>query len=503
MANLEQEQEINTSENQEESDDRQKDHVEKAETSERLHFLSAQRYYMIAILSAVFFSIYSGVKFGLEMGGVISEGTWFTLKGLSLWFPTSVLILPLIFLMFLYVLFSVRWVTIQKEEGSYSVKEKYLYFRKQKTQISEEKVQYIKFSQGHLGPKLAWIILFGAHMIYILTEGLHILTNPHVFGYGIMNGAFFLTSGLIDALILKLILVPGENLLEIHTKDEIYKLKISYWKSNKDIPQKIKQIFGLNKKENLKKAEITSPKLSLNNISLSKYIVLGIMFIIIGILSTSLDIFAGAPLRISLYYLGMIYITLGYNLNPNSKKKARKTKVIQDREGKELFMRRKGTGRDVIEYYRNPTSPKENEIDSAIRTKTMNWLETILVVITILFLGWTLSAWFRFLPSPMTLQGISTLMVLGTLILLGVLIDAVISPQHNIMVGSGDKKRYIELPQVKIPELNKKHDILQGSPIKNWLATWKAIWEKQKKTVILRTGTILAVFGVGIVIALF
>ncbi len=481
-------------------------------------FLSAQRYYTLAIHIIIAFSIYTGVKYGTTFGEIMGEGTWFVLGGFSLWYVLSALTLPFAAIMFLYVLLTRRWIRISGKGENLTFHERYLYLRKSHTEIPKNQIVSIKLSEGYLGVKYLWILPFGIHMIYVLTDGIMLLSNPHTFELGIVNAWMLIASGVVDFIVLLFILIPGKNQLEIRTNSEIFRLKYCTWAHNKDLNLEIREILGLKApilekdQENLetdykKKEPESITNRTLNDqivqekIFLSKQILLGALCIIIALWSRAFNRFAGAPVRVLLYLNGIVFIVSSLKTEPNTESRARRTQILTKNRTNTLLLEKDGvSSRNTIRLYGlNPRDPERVYFD--LKAKKVNFLEAALVPLLSLVLGWSMSAWFRFLPSNNDLQVDSTIIGAVTLILVVVLIDLVIYPQFVLHYDHKQQATKIELSQVKIRSLMDKYHI-KPAPAVSWLHIMKILWEKDKKTVLYRLGIVLGAFVIGIVMGI-
>ncbi len=460
----------------------------------KVRFLSFQSYYLIAIHLAVIYSIFGYLRYGFSMGVDLQEGTWFILQGFSLWVPASLLVLPLIFILILIVLISRKWVQIRSDQTELTVIEDYI-IGKTESKVKYEDITSIQLTSGFLGVKFVWVLLFGAHSIFLLTDGILFAFHPHAFGLGPQQGWFYILGGLVSLAVLLLIVIPGENLLRVETKDDIYKLYFSIWQRKQaDLYEDIKSVLGLDENNLEGKSVVVSEKSHLeseNQLSeksrtrISPTFIIGLLYIAIAIGSRAANFFAGTPLRLILYLLGFITVLQalkddGVNhakyLEKNDRVNTPTTMVFE-----EAPLRKRAT-------LLNDQSTAD--LLSRIYPKTLNHFEALFLCLACLFLGWTVTAWFRYLRGLEGLVWSSVGMVLLTLILLLFLLFHVIVPKISVQQITGDEEGAI-LAETPYPAITQKFfpNLWQGL---------KLLWIEEKTVMQIRLGALGLCFLIGI-----
>ncbi|MBA7559997.1 hypothetical protein ES708_01615 [subsurface metagenome] len=456
--------------------------------------------YFIASELAFIASILIAIKYDIGWDEQFDQGTWLVLGGFSLWIPTSALILPIMIIIRCYAVVNLKRLTVstsQSPENSLIFTEKLYLFKKSKTvEIKQNAIRFIKIKRETWDTKYIWIIFISFHLIYMLTDGFTLLTNPHLFGDGIDNALTYTLAGVLDIVIIVFLIFTPQTLIEVHTDDEIYKFVYFAREHNQSLFNKLEEILGMHPSE---KDDLWEPfNISRKNRAPRLEFIIGVFFILTAALSKIFQIFAGDPLRSVLYFSGIIFILYSCIYELSASSSPGKIALIRNQTKNWMIYRNSMTfGRSAYLIKNESKSPLKPELQLV----KLDIVRIVPIVLTPLITGWTLGAWFRFLPSSpefayfgvfSALNIILSLFVLALIMLFAIRVYETYLPPEKW----GDEM--IQMPRLY---LNEHEGMANSKPIGKIRAITSNMNKKLKKQLIIRSGLILGLSLVGLICA--
>jgi hypothetical protein len=379
---------------------------------------------LLALTLACIVIVYTYIEYDAVSVGLFERGTWLILGGFSLFFPTGGFLFIMGIPMFIGVVGSINQIEIQKEQSDRLViRERRFGLILKSTNFDLNSVKLIKLEVGRFGIKMIWVFIFGLHAIYLLNDGLHLITNPFLFGYGTENALVFIITGIVEIMMIIIIIFPGEEHLEIHTNTEFHLLRFHIWRNKSELIYSINSILGIQKTQKdviasqSPKSITFVPKHSQTAI---KYLVYGLVFWIIAIISRILNFYAGTPLRLALYFIGWFAILYGIKFLSNKKEKSEILGETDEEGNKKMIFHIYGKMYQSHVSYKKPDKAMNLE---SISPRPMPFVLLTGIIITLVLIGWTFVAWVRFTWGNIALIGWTILYLLINLGLVWIICD--------------------------------------------------------------------------------
>jgi hypothetical protein len=259
--------------------------------------------YLVGIAILIGFAGYIFSAFPLKADELMPEGTWLVLGGFSLSLPLGVFPLLIAAWMLVRVAITAKSLSFSKLGDDITIHERHFLGKSTKFVTCSPKIDTVRLISGPGGRRLWWVLPWGIHAAFVLTDGIFLLSNPLTFGGGVANGFAFLLSGILDLIVLGLIVFPPEAQFSLETAEELVQVDWSPVGQNKQILQKISEFFGL---------EQYRPSKTLS-VSHEKLFFLGVALICIGVavITRFTNFGFGAPVRLPLFLLGIALVPYG------------------------------------------------------------------------------------------------------------------------------------------------------------------------------------------------
>ena len=309
-----------------------------------LRVWSGKPWYLGALALIGGFMVYTYSTQGLAADALFWWGTWFVLGGFTLFIPTSGVHLLFGIGLVVGLIFSVKQTHIHSTAEKLSINDQKVLGKKDRVEITRSEIESITIESHSVGKRIWWLLPIGLHIAYMLTDGLHLLTNPHNFGYGLVNGWLYVVTGIIDVGLLGLIFLSKDILIKIETVSHLYLIDLTPITKYPAVLDHVALHLGgqnpsVSPSSSPSASPSSSPSASLSSspsASLSSspaaspssspsaaptltptlnshraFLIWGIGYLFISIISRVFNILMGSPLRVPLFLLGLGLICLG------------------------------------------------------------------------------------------------------------------------------------------------------------------------------------------------
>ena len=459
----------------------------------QLTTLSFQLGPSIGWVLAIIFSFVAAYFHGITIGET-HLGTWLVLGGLSMWFPLSGFILPLLIILIISILGSARRITFTEQETEVIVEEKFLVFPMKKTRevIQKSEIKVLKGQQGHVGINIVYVVFFLLHLVYVWNAGIHLLTNPHVFGLGVPQGIMLIVAGIIDLVLILAFLIPGDERIEIqtHENDQLIH-KMNLVGNRTETLNQILQKLGIAEEESQSVSD--TPELQQGPLKCSIPVIVGVIFFIFALLSHIFKYFAGEPLRYVLYLLAVILIVKGLKSEQIVAPKESTSEILVDQRNQSLLVTKKSTlAKESVFFRGDDVNTLQHEFKSGLIS--LHPLEVLFFPIVALLTTMTITSWFQFLPAENTLQVHSFVTVFLGIVIFLLILGYLLWPVMNLAIALKDETFAIELSQIR-------HGVEESDRKPQTTGEWiKTSLESNKKVATIRFIVILIASILGIII---
>ena len=300
------------------------------------------------------------------------------------------------------------------------------------TEIPRAEIQAVQLTNAHTGPKYVWVFLLGPQIVWLLTDGFHYLTNPFTFGYGFQTGWAYVITAFVQIAILIILLLKTQTFLELVSDTKRYELQMALPFRKPKIRGAIEEVFDLpavteeQKKfnqfnlENI--ASIPPEKLTTTVCKDWTNIFTGIIFIVISILSESLQFFVGIAAQMVLVFFGIMLIVKGLKSDFSSPRK--QLTIKYDPQNRTLNYRKEWLWYNSIMKFNNIDS--EN-FRYSIQVPKLNFFDGACAIVVPIFLGVTLGGFLWFVPASAGLWWVGLSYLLITAFLLIILVKAILN----------------------------------------------------------------------------
>jgi len=359
--------------------------------------------------------------FGTEIDTENHIGSWFFLGGPSMFYPMSAFMLLVGVGLLIYSLLSTSNISFSKSENFYFVEEN-RFPMPLMTEIPRDEVISARLTNAKTGPRYFWIIVMSLNLILCFTDGFHYLLNPFAFGAGYLVGALYITTGFIHLIALCILVLKHQTLLEIVTKEKRYEIKFNLPAvKSPDLVEAIKNCFDLNVS-----GEIDS-NLKQSKVKDWRNLIIGLIFIITGIISVVTFRFAGDPLRIALYIFGFMLVVKGFKEDFSSSNNG--FKILNTNENQELFVQKNWL------WFKSVYKFNKTDYKYEFRLSKLNFFDILMMIFVPLVVGLDISGALYFIPGATPdLIWMKILHIFGDSILLILTLNVIIRPVNMLCI---------------------------------------------------------------------
>ncbi|MFX0009844.1 MAG: hypothetical protein ACFE9R_05985 [Candidatus Hermodarchaeota archaeon] len=192
---------------------------------DHINFSSPALTRLIAAILLISSGIISYVIFGDDVGHEIRLGSAIFLGGPS-WFYVTGLPMLIIGLSLLIYFF------LSQFGGIFSKSKSFFFFYELRpgfpwlTEIPKKDIEVVRYQNNHLGPKLAWIILFIPFIVLQLMTAIPLFHAERANPDFVLSWTFLILS-ILDISALSILILFPQNYFEIATKDKLYEMWFS------------------------------------------------------------------------------------------------------------------------------------------------------------------------------------------------------------------------------------------------------------------------------------
>lgn len=484
--------------------------IHHTETTEEVDFLKFRSFASSRLILAFFSIILAGYNiffYGFDLTTESLRGNWFVLGGPTLFYPLSVLPLVVAIGLVFYTLFSSAIITISKTPHLYRVEE-YRFLAPWMTEIPRDQVRGIKMTNSHTGPKYAWIFVLGIHIIWCYVEGFHFLLNPFTFGYGWAAGWSYIATATVQLIVLLTLILKTQTLLEIITATKRYELQYAPPAIMPNVRGSIESFFGIpaltehqimyNRYEQAHFNQLPSFQMKRPLIKDYTNIGTGALFIGVALIGNLLNLYAGDPLRLVLYLFGLTLLIKGWKNDFSSPRNRWQLKY--DPKSQSLTLRKEwmwyNTAFRMLEC-------QQDDYHFEFRLNSLNFFEVLIGIVPPLMIGWTMGAYFRFVPVDTLSWWIGLFSVLLSLFLIFMVFVVICNPQNTLMIHTKSIQNEMPFPGTL---LESQYEEFQRNGVFGRLFfRWRFVIQHQKSSFFIRLFSVLffTTMGVGVGIYLF
>jgi len=380
----------------------------------------AKSRFIVAILMIGMAAVNISV-FGTDIDTENHIGSWFFLGGPSMFFPMSAFMLLVGFGLLIYSLFSTVNIVFSKSENFYFVEE-YRFPMPWMTEIPRDEVISARLTNSKTGAKYFWIILMSLNLVLCFTDGFHFLLSPYAFGAGLIVGKFYVLTGFVHLIALCILLLRHQTLLEIVTKEKRYEINFNLPAvKSPDLVEAISNCFDLNVSGEI------DPNLKQTQVKDWRNLIIGLVFLLTGIISVVTFRFAGDTLRIVLYIFGFMLVVKGFKEDFSSSKNG--FKILKTNENQELFVQKKWL------WFKSVYKFNKSDYKYEFRLSILNFFDILLMVFVPLVVGLDFSGVLYFIPGATAdLIWMKILHIFGDSILLLLTLNVIVRPVNMLLV---------------------------------------------------------------------
>jgi len=359
--------------------------------------------------------------FGTDIDTENHIGSWFFLGGPSMFFPMSAFMLLVGVCLLIYSLFSTVNIVFSKSENFYFVEE-YRFPMPWMTEIPKDEVISARLTNAKTGAKYFWIILMSLNLILCFTDGFHFLLNPDAFGAGLLVGKFYVLTGFVHLIALCILLLKHQTLLEIVTKEKKYEINFNLPAvKSPDLVEAISNCFDLNVSGeidlNLKQTEVKD----------WRNLIIGLIFLITGIISVVTFRFAGDPLRIVLYIFGFMLVVKGFKEDFSSSNNG--FKILNTNENQELIVQKNWL------WFKSVYKFNKTDYKYEFRLGKLNFFDILMMIFVPLVVGLDISGALYFIPGATAdLIWMKILHIFADSILLILILNVIVRPVNVLYI---------------------------------------------------------------------
>jgi hypothetical protein len=464
----------------------------------QIKFLSCPWNILGAIIIGCIIIVYTYLTYSIQTSHIFERGTWLVLGGFSLFYPTGGFMLAFVLVLTIGFVFNLKQVTLASGLAgaipTIIIQEKMWGLIPLTTNVESTAIKFVKLETGRFGNKLIWVFILGSHAVYLLNDGLHLILSPVLFGYGSENATILIITGIVDIIMLLIIVLPGENHLELHTENEFHVLSFHLSRNRYAMQQAILGMFGSKiQQQPENKKTFTSTPSALSN----KLIVYGLLFWSIALMARIFDIYAGSPLRLVLYFTGWACVFYGMKFR------------LSKKESWQIFMPES----KQLEFHIHAIAAQthlimkgSNEADGNMKLETAHLPSMIMIGLLglFLFMGWTHAAWIRFTWCVSSMLGYTLLFLFVDAIVSFFLLDLVFETSLSVSVPAPSPQNPLKIPQLNIGNIKNVLQEEDGSDshisYRFWIR-WKNNWQMNNPEKRKAIGLIAIVFIIGIICA--
>jgi hypothetical protein len=260
------------------------------------------------------------------------------------------------------------------------------------------------------------------NLILCFTDGFHYILNPFAFGSGYLVGSLYITTGFVHLIALCILILKHSTLLEIVTKEKRYEINFNLPSvKSPDLVESIKNCFDLNVS-----GEIDS-NLKQTKVKDWRNLIIGLIFLITGIVSVVTFRFAGDPLRIALYIFGFMLVVKGFKEDFTASNNG--FKILKTNENQELFVQKKWL------WYKSVYKFNKTDYKYEFRLGKLNFFDILMMIFIPLVVGLDISGALYFIPGATAdLIWMKILHIFGDSILLILTLNVIIRPVNTLFI---------------------------------------------------------------------
>lgn len=169
--------------------------------------------------------------FGATFTEFNPRGNWLVLGGPALFFPLSAIPLLVGMGLLLYVGYSGTRTALDVRGNHLVINEQRIITKRTKSvQVDLNQVNATRMTDKPPVWRLGWWILLGIHAWYCLAMGIHLLSDPNVFGMGVWDGLVFLITGIIQLAITLVLSLSRELTVSLHSSGTVVEFTLKPWR---------------------------------------------------------------------------------------------------------------------------------------------------------------------------------------------------------------------------------------------------------------------------------
>jgi len=180
---------------------------------------------LIASILLILNGLISYFIFGDDVGHEVELGSAIFLGGPSWFYVTG-------FPMLMTGLGLLIYFILSPFRGKFSKSKNFLFFSEIRpgfawlTEIPKKDIEFVRFQNNHIGPKLAWIILFIPFIVLQLMTAIPLLAVENAGPDFVLSWTFIVLS-FIDIVVLVILVIFQQKYFEIATKEKLYEMWFS------------------------------------------------------------------------------------------------------------------------------------------------------------------------------------------------------------------------------------------------------------------------------------
>jgi len=180
---------------------------------------------LIASILLILNGLISYFIFGDDVGHEVEFGSAIFLGGPSWFYVTG-------FPMLMTGLGLLIYFILSPFRGTFSKSKNFLFFSEIRpgfawlTEIPKKDIEFVRFQNNHIGPKLAWIILFIPFIVLQLMTAIPLLAVENAGPDFVLSWTFIVLS-FIDIVVLVVLVIFQQKYFEIATKEKLYEMWFS------------------------------------------------------------------------------------------------------------------------------------------------------------------------------------------------------------------------------------------------------------------------------------
>ena len=439
----------------------------------------------IASILLLSLGVISYLSFGLGFSDKGKVGLWLYLGGPSSFFPTGFFPMIIGLVLLIYALFGVKGIIFDRNENDILLIRERRILGEIVTEISIKDIKSARITNARIGPRHMWNVIFFFQIWLLYIDGFSFLTNPHVFGNGIVVGTIYLASATVQCIVLGLLVLSKKHLLEIITEEKVYELKFEAK------TRKYAKLLSLDKILGISKIQSNNKHLAKDNHNLKPHmpkfrLLFGIGLLTLAIVSRVAWVYTGYLMRLILIFASSILISEGMASDfPGIGGRNEATQIkIQDNT---LYRINRGSRYDQL-FIKNNRARGQNIVD---KPKKLEIVDHLIAIGIPLVTGYDVSGalMLGMTAYEFTWALITTHIIIGAILILAtILLTLGVKPMNEYNAGI---KRY-QLGMVKASQ--------EKLSFKGKFKNWKDALLQNKRAMYFRILEITVALVLGIIL---